>query len=231
MYKLHQYQTEILRKLSKVTALKFNQILLEGLKSEHTNYHLKKLVELGYIRKEKNTYTLTNTGKDFVGMLDDNKDIVEKQPKVSILLNIKSRTEEGTNHLLCKRLKQPYLGKVGRLTGKVRFGESISEAAERELYEETGLKSTNTKVKGVYHKIRKDTNSQVVQDNVFFIVDIINPTGDLIKQSIAQENFWITKNELENSKELDLFDSLVLEDDDTVKDNWFTESIALSQGY
>lgn len=233
MYKLHLFQIEILRKLSKTTTLRFNELLIPNLESEHMNYHLKKLVDLGYVNKSNLNYSLTDSGKDYVGLLDDDVEIIEKQPKVSILLNIRRKNREGEiEHLLSKRLKQPYLGKIGRLTGKVKFGESIIESATRELYEETGLKAENDiKLVQIYHKIRRKEDNSVVQDNIFFIVSILNPTGDLIQQTPVQGNFWITKKELESNKELDLFDSLTLSDSDNPKDIWFNESIGISQGF
>ena len=49
--KLHEYQKTILGKLSNSVDLKFNEFLIEGLESEHMNYHLKKLLELEFLRK------------------------------------------------------------------------------------------------------------------------------------------------------------------------------------
>lgn len=233
MYKLHLFQIEILRKLSKSKSLRFNDLLIPDLESEHMNYHLKKLVELGYVNKSVLEYSLTDSGKDYVGMLEDEVEIIEKQPKVSVLLSVKKINEEGNiEHLLSKRLKQPYLGKIGRLTGKIKFGEGILEGAKRELYEETGLEAgDDIKLIQIYHKIRSKEDNSVVQDSIFFIVSIFNPKGTLITKTPVQENFWISKKELENNKELDLFDGLTLNDSENPNDPWFDESIGISQGY
>ncbi|WP_219838174.1 NUDIX hydrolase [Paenibacillus sp. R14(2021)] len=41
--------------------------------------------------------------------------------------------------LMCKRLKEPYLGLSNLVGGKIESGESGMEAAYRELYEETSI--------------------------------------------------------------------------------------------
>ncbi len=41
--------------------------------------------------------------------------------------------------LMCKRLKEPYLGLVNFVGGKIEQGESGIDAAYRELYEETAI--------------------------------------------------------------------------------------------
>jgi 8-oxo-dGTP pyrophosphatase MutT (NUDIX family) len=41
--------------------------------------------------------------------------------------------------LVQKRLKEPYFGYKGFISGKIRYGEKIFETAKRELKEEAGL--------------------------------------------------------------------------------------------
>ncbi len=45
----------------------------------------------------------------------------------------------GENMLMCKRRKDPYLGKYNLVGGKIEPGEESGHAAFRELYEETGI--------------------------------------------------------------------------------------------
>ena len=44
-----------------------------------------------------------------------------------------------TDWLMCRRLKDPYKGKLNLVGGKIEPGEDHLEAAYRELFEETGL--------------------------------------------------------------------------------------------
>src|SRR3989344_5105717 len=142
--KLHYYQIELVKKLSQAVFIRFNDLIIKGLESEHMNYHLKKLINLGFVQKMSSKYTLTDIGKDYSNMLDENSSLPEKQPKTSIIIHAKRKNPKGqVEHLLSKRLRQPYFGKVGHPTGKVKFGEKVQEAAERELFEETGLIAKN----------------------------------------------------------------------------------------
>lgn len=46
-------------------------------------------------------------------------------------------------YLVQTRLKDPFFGYHGYVTGKIRWGEKILEAAKRELLEETGMTAEN----------------------------------------------------------------------------------------
>ena len=202
--KIHYYQKELIKKLTmSEKSLRFNQLLLEGLESEHMNYHLKSLIDLNLVQKENNRYKLTNKGKDYSNLLDDNIEKEEKQPKTSVILTIVRDNKGEQEQLLCKRLRHPYYGKVGRLTGKVRFGETIIDAAKRELYEETGLTTEKISLMGIYRKIRKEENN-VIQDVFFYIMKVEKLKGNLITKSNFQENFWINKKDCD--KRDDLYD-------------------------
>jgi ADP-ribose pyrophosphatase YjhB (NUDIX family) len=231
--KLHEFQLVIIRNLSLRPEARFNDLLIEGLGSEHMNYHLQKLVELNLVEKVKNRYKLTDKGKDYSNLLDDNIEIIEKQPKSSVLLRVVQKrpgTDEA-EHLVCRRLRQPYFGKVGRLTGKVRFGETLEQAALRELYEETGLKAKNIMLESIYHKVRHRPDSTTAQDVIFYVFFIRDVCGTFINKTPYQENFWLTQKELQTNKDLDVFDDFTLDnrlEPDKLK---FSESVAIAEGF
>lgn len=213
--KVHKYQKEILEKLSTSIFHKFNNLIIEGLKSEHMNYHLKKLLGFGLVEKIGDQYTLTDFGKDYVNSLDDETKLIEKQPKVTVLIYGVRKNEDTkeVEFLFNRRLEQPYLGKVGRIGGKVRFGEKYEDAARRELIEETGLQVKNLTLEMIYRKIRKREDNTFVQDSLFFIYFATQFTGNLIIKTKFQENFWVSKKELlANSNKYDLFDNTILEE-------------------
>ena len=62
--KLHNLQKTILKKLASRQTMRFNDLLIPGLASEHMNYHLKKLLELDMVTKKENRYLLTDKGTD-----------------------------------------------------------------------------------------------------------------------------------------------------------------------
>ena len=121
--KLHYYQKDLVKKLTLSSCGKhFNDLLIKGLESEHMNYHLKKLLEIGLVNKREDLYLLTDTGKDYSNLLDDGLTVTDKQPKTSIIIwGVRINSKGEVEQLLNRRLRQPYYGKVGRLTGKVLF--------------------------------------------------------------------------------------------------------------
>ena len=131
--------------------------------------------------------------------------------------------------MLCKRLRHPYYGKVGRITGKVKFGEKLEDAVKRELYEETGLTVKNTKLLSIYRKIRNDDHGNPVQDVMFYIFEVKNPTGTMIKESEFQQNFWV--NEKDCKTRDDLYEDFKWGDSKTDKPLTIKESIGIASGY
>lgn len=231
--KLHKFQKEILTKLTSVSAHRFNDLLIEGLGSEHMNYHLKKLIAFGLVTKVSEQYALTDSGKDYVNSLDDETQEVEKQPKITVIIHgVRKNLNGEIEYLLNRRLEQPYFGKVGRVGGKVRFGETFEEAAKRELYEETGLEAKNLVLEKIYRKMRKREDGKFVQDVVFLIYFVTGFYGTLIEKTKYQDNFWITNKELySNPEKYDRYDDLVLPERLEPLPFSIEENINFAEGY
>lgn len=166
-----------------------------ALSSDHFNFHLKKMIEQELVHKNKDGhYTLTVAGKEYANRFDTDARVVERQPKVAVLLVVEN--QDGT--WLCQqRLKQPYFGFWGRPTGKIRYGETIMEGAARELLEETGL-TADLEFKGIYHKMdyREDTG-ELLEDKIFFTVYGTNPQGELLEEFEGGRNAWLSIEEIE----------------------------------
>ena len=232
--KLHYYQKALVKKLTlSKEGKRFNELIIRGLESEHMNYHLKQLVELGFVGKLDENYILTDLGKDYSNLLDDGLAITEKQPKTSIIIHGVRKNKKGQiEHLLNRRLRQPYHGKVGHITGKVLFGETLKEAAARELYEETGLTAKNFILEKVYRKMRKREDDIFVQDVIFYVFFVTEFSGSLIKKTSFQENFWATKEEVSsNIRKYDVYDDFSLEDRLKPKKLVVTENVGIAEGF
>lgn len=227
--KIHYYQKEILKRLTMTPKLRFNELLIEGLESEHMNYHLKKLLDSGLVIKQDNIYQLTDNGKDYTNLLDDNVKIIEKQPKTSIIIKgIRKNDRTGEiEHLMKKRLRQPYYGKVGRITGKVRFGETFKEAAARELYEETGLTAKIYHLEEIYRKMRKREDGTFIQDVIFYIFMVQEFEGNLIEKTEIQENFWASTKDLKDRD--DTYDDLKLDESFELNPLFLNETVGIAE--
>lgn len=187
----HAAQMSILRHLLLSLSAHFGTLQkATELTSDHFNFHLKKLIDAGYILKNGDgQYELTRAGKEYANRMDTDENVIEKQPKLSVVLVVKNDKNE---FIVQQRLKQPYYGFHGRPTGKIRWGEKLLEAAARELLEETGL-TAELEFKGVYHKMDFDRDSgDMLEDKYFYIIYGKNPKGTLITEGEGHRNEWLS---------------------------------------
>lgn len=190
---VHEVQTKILKELLFVDGVGFAYLQkATGLESDHFKFHIKRLVDLGYVTKqEPGCYALTNKGKEYANKLDTDKSVIEKQPKSSVILVI----EKDGKFVVQERLKHPYFGFYGFPGGKIRWGETIMEAGARELMEETGLQATLS-YRGVYHEhVIENESGQFLEDKIFHVIYGKNAKGNLITDFEGGRNVWMTLKE------------------------------------
>lgn len=191
----HVAQMKILGKLLMNPTCKFTALATAtGLSNDHATFHIKKLVEVGFVEHVPHTYgnyRLTKVGKEYANRMDTDDHIIEKQPKLSVVLDL---TDNKGRHLQQQRLKHPYYGYWGRPTGKIRWGESILEAAERELKEETGLRA-DLIVRGMFHKLDYNVRGELLEDKYLCLVSGSKPTGKLCEFSDGQRNVWMSDSD------------------------------------
>lgn len=222
--KIHDAQTSILRELLFHPHANFAKMQKgTGLSSDHFNFHISKLVELGLVEKvSRGSYTLTPKGKEHANKLDTDNNTIERQPKVAVILAIERKTSDGkTEYLFQERLKQPYFGFWGFATGKIRWGETIVQAAERELMEETGL-TADHRIAGVYHELvyQQETGDQL-EDKIFFVIHCTNPAGRLIEEFEGGRNAWTSRKQALSQPKI--FTSFDIEIDIVSSEEMFVE--------
>ncbi len=199
---IHAAQTSILRELLFRPQAGYAELQKPtGLTSDHFNFHIKRLVEIGFVDKVKTgVYKLTSRGKEYANKLDTDQNTIERQPKVAVLLAITRKRNGQTEYLFQERLKHPYYGYWGFPTGKIRWSETILEAAARELMEETGLTARH-KLLGIYHEhsFQKESG-ELLEDKLFFVVRCTNVGGQLVENFEGGNNVWLTKKDLVGRK-------------------------------
>ncbi len=191
---LHPAHVAILQVLLFSPKARFGELQKASeLSSDHFNFYLKQLLDETFVSKnDDGAYLLTFKGKEFANRFDTDARTVERQPKVAVCLMV--RRKDG-KQLVQQRLKQPFYGYWGRPTGKIRWGETILEAAARELAEETGLEA-DLQFDSIYHKM--DYNQQtndMLEDKIFFVVAGTNPRGELLETFEGGRNAWMTQEE------------------------------------
>lgn len=195
MSELHNIQMLILRELLFNPNSSFTQLNIQGLSSDHFSYHVNTLIKEGLVKKETLKYSLTIKGKEYANQMDTDEALMEKQPKVAVIV-VAIKVEKGKKYLLMQeRTKEPYYGYKGFITGKIRFGEKVVETAKRELNEETGLESEDLHIKKVVHDhVVLEKSGELVEDKMFYIVTALEPKGELV-DTLCGKNRWITEKE------------------------------------
>lgn len=220
---MHDAQMSILRELLFHPSVGFAKLQKStGLSSDHFNFHLQKLIELRLVQKiSRGSYALSIKGKEYANKLDTDSHTVERQPKTSVILVIEKKIDGIKHYVFQERLKQPYFGFLGLVSGKVRWGETIVETARRELMEETGL-TADCRIAGVYHEIayQHDTDDQL-EDKIFFIVHCVGLKGKMITEFEGGRNSWMRLDDVMSKskvfKNLDRKIGLVYSDDSFIE--------------
>lgn len=221
--KIHDAQTKILRELLFRPAAGYSALQKPtGLASDHFNFHIARLVELGLVEKvSRGKYRLTARGKEYANRLDTDNNTIERQPKSAIIFGLTRQIGGQTEYLFQRRRKNPYFGFWGLPSGKVRWGETIAETAARESLEETGL-AADFAIASVYHEtVRSKETGLVVEDKIFFIVRGENVRGELIKDFEGGHNEWRTVKEV--MKETRKYATLAQEVELLATKTWFHE--------
>ncbi|MBW3538359.1 NUDIX hydrolase [Candidatus Parcubacteria bacterium] len=193
---IHPAQAEILSVLIFNPNPRFSDLNQTGLGSDHFAFHLKRLQDVGLVEKtNQQTYRLTAIGKEFANRLDTDEKVIERQAKLGVLLVITRPHNGQTQYLVQQRLKQPFYGYHGFMTGKIRWGEQVLDTAKRELAEETGL-TGRLRLAGVYHKTDYSPAGDILEDKYFYVVLVTAVKGDLKEAFQGGKNFWMTTEQI-----------------------------------
>lgn len=196
---LHPIQGDVLRVLLFQPQARYTDLNPKRVPTDQFTFHLKRLVEVGYVVKQDDgRYALTPAGKEFANRFDTEapKLAIERQAKIGVSVACVRVVAGVTRYLVQQRLKQPFYGYYGFVTGKVRWGEEVLETAARELAEETGLQADLTLV-GVKHKLDYTPEGQILEDKFFFSVRGEQVRGTLQETFDGGRNLWLSRPEIE----------------------------------
>ncbi|HTE57668.1 MAG TPA: NUDIX domain-containing protein [Verrucomicrobiae bacterium] len=197
--KLHKTQLSILRTLRRNPTARFTELMLPtGQESDTFKFHVRKLAQIGYIQKLPNgLYSLTVQGKEFANNLNEQKRATQKQPKLSVVLIVAKPGQAGEPlYLFQKRLRQPYYGYWGHMSGPVQWGEDLPETARRELRKQTGLTASFT-VRAFHRSMDYSQEEEsLLEDKLFGILQAAEISGELSDAWSGGHNQWMTVAEL-----------------------------------
>lgn len=133
----HFIERYIFKSLAFTASARFASMRPPRVDSNLYTYHLSKLLKLGYITKNDRDYSLSPKGLAYVDRLsfDTLKPALQAKINTGIILKTLDR-----RIVLTKRRRQPFIEKWGLPMGKLHAEDkNILNAAERELFEKTGL--------------------------------------------------------------------------------------------
>jgi ADP-ribose pyrophosphatase YjhB (NUDIX family) len=143
---MHHLQKYILDRLRFEQPLSYSQMLPKHIESSQFMYHLRSLVKDGLVQKEsRGIYTLTHAGQAALEYLSVGRIAPVRMPKVVTYTLL---THQG-QLLLLRKQKEPYRHLIEPIAGKIHFGESAEDAAQREVHEKLGLEIPKPQFVGV----------------------------------------------------------------------------------
>lgn len=195
---LHPVEVSILYSLRHAEAVRFADLMRPtSLTSDSFKFYLHRLVASGWVAKRPGgDYHLTPAGKELANDLDDPARARQKQPKLSVVIIAERRTGGTTEYLLQRRLRQPYFGRWGLLSGPVAWGESFEQAAGRELLKQTGL-SASYAVRCFARVADVSPEGALLEDKLFVVVVTSELSGERLQAWPGGEARWLSLTALE----------------------------------
>jgi ADP-ribose pyrophosphatase YjhB (NUDIX family) len=192
---MHYIQQRIFHQLAHQSSLRYSELKPVEMEGNIFMYHLRSLMKAGYVEKgDDGRYRLTSLGAQYAEGLSMESMKPRLQPKIVTLLVCRNAAGE---YLFLRRKKQPLFGLAGFPYGKLHMGETVAEAAARELKEKTGL-SCDLTHRGDGYITTKQTG-QPTSEIMFHLFYGENPTGQLITESKLGSAFWAPQAQIDHT--------------------------------
>lgn len=158
---MHHIQRAILLKLAASSYMRFSQLQPSHIPNNTFSYHLKKLVELGYIEPSSHGYSATRKALKIVQDLDG-----QQRQTRPVTLAVLFITNPAGEVLLIERDSEPFKNWLGAPSGIIHGGESLQQAAVRELHENTTIiaEPVHLTARGVldFRYLQQDSNDMFI---------------------------------------------------------------------
>lgn len=139
--RMHYVQKDIILGLARRSPQRFSELQPARIPNNTFSYHLKKLLESGYVSATATGYVATRKALKMVMLNDDGP-----RPKRTItpaLITALYVTNQKGDVLLLRRRNQPFAEWYGIPSGLVHAGETLESAAYRELLEKTSIEASS----------------------------------------------------------------------------------------
>lgn len=137
---MHIIQRRIIRSLAQNAPQRFSELQPPALANNTFSYHLKKLLQTGYISLEKEGYIATRKAFKALHFSDTHN----TRKLVPITISMIYITNKNGDVLLIRRRTQPFKYWLGVPSGLIHQNETLDDAARRELFEKTTIKASKS---------------------------------------------------------------------------------------
>jgi 8-oxo-dGTP pyrophosphatase MutT (NUDIX family) len=162
---MHHIQYSIVALLMKAGKKRFSELKPEGLESNLFQYHLKHTIKEGYVIKVDGGYALSPKGLYFADRHSSLLKTIREQPKTITILVLQNRQGEV---LMQQKSRQPFIGSFHLPAGKIHEGETVHDAAQREIVEKTGLTSVELMYRSTVH-VHISQNDTLISEYIGFV--------------------------------------------------------------
>jgi len=189
---LSSIQNHILSKLKNAKFLRYSELHPQKVPNDLFNYHLQYLVKKNFVAKNKDGYSLSQSGIKHVADPYPSNNAITSLFKINVI-TIVSRVVDGKTEILNQiRKSNPSYGKIGVMGGVVMKGELIEPAATRKLKQETGL-DAEFKLAGCERRIMYKSG-ELFSDLMFPIAYANSYSGQLKSDTEFGHNMWVSIN-------------------------------------
>ena len=155
----HHIQKRLFNKLVGAETLRYSELKPKELEANLFMYHLKELIKMGLVEKKDRAYALSQKGRTTATRFSIREQTIRVMP--STLSVIALQSNEGL-WCLYKRKRQPYIGSLGFPSGKIHLGDSLADAAYRELEEKCGyVRDVHLEWKGTFNLVENEQDGSL----------------------------------------------------------------------
>lgn len=195
----HQVRKAIIQKLIHNPRISYNQMWEKEGDSSKFAYHLKQLEEEGIVAKFDDGYGLTSEGRKLSAFIEgDTGGKAELPTPIVVILAWKD------NQLLYQqRLKEPFYGYWGPVSGKVNFGWNPRDCAIRDLKEETNLDAVDMQFRAI-QSIKTYEGEKLLHHHLLYVFETSKFNGELKVQTHKGLNKFMSLAEARQQKRFPL---------------------------
>lgn len=183
----HHIQRDIYDRLVHASQLRYSQLKPDNVEANSFMYHLKELIKIGLVEKtDSKQYRLSSDGQALASRFSVKEKRMRLMPTTISIIYL---TAPDGQVLLYERMRQPFIGALEFPSGKIHHGQSLHEAANREMLEKTGYKDIDLDLRGSI-SITSGEEDGIASYSVIGFVWMGSVTEKLVHEDVGGRAYW-----------------------------------------